>query len=155
MTLRTLLAASAVLAFAAPAVAQDAPAPAPAVPPAAEAVDPAEAALEAKGEVFQARMQTMAGEMQTALTAAAGDQARANASLDAIVAQYQPEADAFATELEAFFEAKAASASEEERAQMVAMAPQLVATVKGVPAMVRGQVQQAVAAAPAAPAAPQ
>ena len=55
MSLRMILAASAVLTFAAPAIAQDAPA----APPVAEAVDPAEAALEAKGEAFGARMQAM------------------------------------------------------------------------------------------------
>ena len=155
MTLRTILAASAVLAFAAPAAAQEAPAPAPAAPPAAEAVDPAEAALEASGEAFNGRMQTMAGEMQAAVVAANGDTAAAGPALDAIVAQYQPEADAFANELESFFETKAATASEEEKAQLAAAAPQVVATIKGVPMMVRGQVEQAVAAASAAPAAPQ
>ena len=155
MTLRTILAASVVLAFAAPAVAQEAPAPA--APPAAEAVDPAEAALEARGEAFGERMQAMAGEMQAAITAAGGDPAQATASLDAIVAQYQPEADAFANELQSFFDTKAASAGEEERAQILAQGPQVVATIKGVPAMVRGQVEQsaAAAAAAAAPAAPQ
>lgn len=154
MTLRTILAASAVLAFAAPAVAQEAPATAPAAP-AAEAVDPAQAALEARGQAFNARMQAMAGEMQAAIVAANGDTAAASPALDAIVVQYQPDADAFAGEIQAFFETKAATASEEEKAQIAAAAPQVVATIKGAPAMVRGEVEQAVAAAPAAPAAPQ
>jgi len=152
MSLRIILAASAVLAFAAPAVAQEAPA----APPAAEAADPAEAALEAKGEAFGERMQLMAGEMQAAITAADGDSARAGAALDAIQAQYQPEADAFADELKAFLEAQAANApTEEERAQAAAGISAAIPVIKGVPAMVRGQVEQAAAAAAAAPAAPQ
>ena len=98
MSVRIALAASVVLAFAAPAFAQDAPA----APPAATAEADAEAAFEAKGEAFGARMEEMGAEMQAAVTAAGGDQAKATPALDAIVAKYQPEADAFAVELEAF-----------------------------------------------------
>ena len=149
MSLRIILAASAVLAFAAPAFAQDAPA----APPAAEAVDPAEAALEVRGEAFGARMEAMAGEMQAAITAAAGDQAQASAALDAIVAQYQPEADAFADELKVFLDTKAASAPEAEKAELTTAATTVVPMIKGLPTMVRGQVETATAAAAgAAPA---
>lgn len=152
MSLRLILAASAVLAFAAPAVAQDAPA----APPAAEAVDPAEAALEAKADAFGGRMAVMAEEMQAAITAAGGDTAGAGPALDAIQARYQPEADAFADELKVFLEAQAANApTEEERTQAAAGISAAVPVIKGVPAMVRGQVEQSVAAAAAAPAAPQ
>lgn len=144
MSLRLILAASAALAFAAPAMAQTAPAAAPTV----EAVDPAEAALEAKGEAFGARMQAMGDEMQAAITAAAGDRAAAGAALDAIVARYQPEADAFSDELKAFFDAKAATGTEEQRTELATAASSVVPMIQGLPALVRGQIEQA-AAAPA------
>lgn len=153
MSIRMILAASAALAFAVPAFAQDAPA----APPAAEAVDPAEAALDAKGEAFGARMEAMGGEMQAAITAAAGDTAAADAALDAIVARYQPDADAFSAELKVFFDAKAAAGTEEQKAEMASAASTVVPMIQGLPAMVRGQITQAAAAAAAsaAPATPQ
>lgn len=150
MSLRTVLAAAAVLAFAVPAAARQAPA----APPAAEAVDPAEAAMKAKAEAFGARIEVMTGEMQAAITAAGGDTARAGAALDAIQARYQPEADALAEEMKAFLEGQAAEVSEEERAGVLAALAVAVPMIKGVPAMVRGQVEQGAAAA-AAPAAAQ
>lgn len=156
MSLRLILVASAALAVAAPALAQT---PAPAAPPAAaaETVDPAEAALEARGEAFGARMQAMGAEMQAAVTAAAGDQAAADAALDAIVARYQPEADAFAVDLKAFFDGKAATGTEAEKTEMATAASTVVPMIQGLPAMMRGQVTQAAVApvAPAAPATPQ
>lgn len=151
MSFRAVLAASAVFAFAAPALAQTPP-PAPAAP-AAPAPSAEEAALEAKGEAFGARMEQMAGEMQAALTAAAGDTAKATADIDAIAARYQPEADAFGDEVGAFITAQSASAPAEQQAQMTQMVPVVTAQIKGVPAQVKSQVLAA-AAAPAAPAAP-
>ena len=147
MSFRAVLAASVVLAFAAPALAQEAP-PAPAAAPAA---DPAEAAFEAEAEAFQARMETMGAEMQAAMTAAGGDSAKANTDLDAIVARYQPEADAFAASFEAFFAIKLAEAPEEQRGQMTQIGPMVSGQIKGAPAMVKMQMLQA-AAAPAAAA---
>jgi hypothetical protein len=144
MSLRTALAAVAVLALATPVFAQTAPA----ADPVAETAG-TEAAFEARGEAFGARMQGMGTEMQAAVTAAGADQAKARADLDAIVARYQPEADAFAAEFETFFAAQMAAAPEAQRAAMSGMAPTITAQIKGVPAMVRGQVEQAAAAAPA------
>jgi hypothetical protein len=144
MSIRIILAASAVLAFAAPALAQDAPV----APPVAAAADPLEAALEAKGEAFGARMEAMGAEMQAAITAAAGDRAAADAALDAIVARYQPEADAFSAELKAFFDARTAAGTEEEKVQMAAAAAAVVPMIQGLPAMVRGQIEQAAAGTP-------
>lgn len=149
MSLRLVLAASAVLAFAAPVLAQEAPA----APPAAEAKSVAEIAFEARGEAFQARMQGMGEEMQAAIANAAGDQAAASAALDAIVAQYQPEADAFSADLQAFLAAEAATSTEEEKAEMTQVAASLVPMIQGLPTMVRTQIEQAAAAAAAAPAA--
>jgi hypothetical protein len=145
MSIRMILAASAVLAFAAPALAQEAPA---AAPPVAAAADRLEAALEAKGEAFGARMEAMGAEMQAAITAAAGDRAAADAALDAIVARYQPEADAFSAELKAFFDARTAAGTEEEKVQMAAAAAAVVPMIQGLPAMVRGQIEQAAAGTP-------
>ena len=152
MSFRAVLAASAVFAFAAPAFAQTPP-PAPAAPaaPAAEQRSPEEAAFEAKAEAFGARMQQMGTEMQTAVTAAAGDSAKANTDLDAIAARYQPEADAFAAELEAFIATQ--GDTPEERAQIAAMGPTISAQIKNAPAEVKSQVLAAAAAS--APAAPQ
>ncbi len=146
MSVRIILAATAILAFAAPALAQTAPA---APPPSVEAQDPAEAAFEAKAEVFGARMETMAGEMQAAVTAAGGDQARATVALDALVATYQPEADAFAAELEAFLAGRLAGASEEQLAQMAAVGPMLMVQIKGGPKQARDQMLAVMAAPPA------
>lgn len=154
MSIRSALLAAALLAAPLAAHAQTAPAtPAPAPAP---AEDPAEAALEAKGEAFGETMQTMAGEMQAAITAAGGDTARANTSLDAIVGRYQPQADAFADEIQAFLDAKLTTMPEgEEKASLAAGLPMAIAAVRGAPAMVRGQIQAAAAARQAAPAAPQ
>lgn len=147
MSLRLVLAASALIAFAAPAFAQDAPPP----PTAAEAE--ADAAFEARAEAFGARMEAMGGEMQAAVTAAAGDRAAASTALDAIVAKYQPEADSFAAELEAFITTRMAGAPEEQRAQMTAMGPVIKAQVSGAPSQARDEALASMdAAATAAPA---
>ncbi|MDZ4108983.1 MAG: translation initiation factor IF-2 [Brevundimonas sp.] len=158
MSIRMILAAAAAAVLAvgaaahAPAYAQTAPTAPPAAPSATEVADPAEAALEAKGEAFSVRMQAMGAEMQAAITAAAGDPVAAGAALDAIVAQYQPEADAFSAELKAFFDARGAVGTEEEQVGMALAAAAVVPAIQGVPAMVRGQVEQASATAAAAPA---
>ncbi|MGV9008082.1 translation initiation factor IF-2 [Brevundimonas sp.] len=148
MSFRAILAASAVFAFAAPAFAQTPP-PAPVAPAAAS---PDEAAFQAKAQAFSALMEQMGTEMQAALTAAAGDSAKANTDMDAIAARYQPEADTFASEVEAFMATQATTA--EERAQMAAMGPAITAQIKGAPAMVKSQVLAAATAA-AAPSVPQ
>lgn len=150
MSLRTALAAAAVLAFATPAFAQDAPA----ADPAAAAAAQAEAAFEARAEAFQQAMGTMQGEMQTALTAAGADQAKANADLDAIAARYQPQADAFAVELDAFITSQLPVMPPEAQAQMAQMGPMLRAQITTAPATIKTGLMQAAAAA-AAPTAPQ
>lgn len=146
MSLRIALAA-AVLAFSAPAFAQEAPAADPAVAAAAQA----EAAFEAKAQAFQQAMGTMQGEMQTALTAAGADQAKANADMDAIAARYQPQADAFANELDAFITSQLPVMPPEGQAQMAQMGPMLRGQIMGAPATIKAGLLQAAAAA-AAPA---
>jgi hypothetical protein len=145
-----VLAAAAVLAFALPAAAQEAPA----APPAAPAAADAEAAMEAKAEAFEARMLEMRNEMKAAAAAAGGDQAKATANLDAIQARYQPEVDAFATEVTTFINSQLAVMPEDQRAQMTAMIPVIEAQVRNVPAQIRTEATTA-PAAPAAPATPQ
>lgn len=149
MSLRTALAAAALLALASPAFAQDAPA----ADPAAAAAQ-AEAAFEAKAEAFEQAMAAMQGEMQTALTAAGSDQAKANADMDAIAARYQPQADAFANELDAFITSQLPVMPPEAQAQMAQIGPMLRGQITGAPATIKaGLIQQAAAAA--APATPQ
>lgn len=151
MSLRLILAASAVLAFAAPAVAQEAPA----APPAAEAKSAAEIAFEAKGEAFQARMEQMQAELETAITGAGPDQAKGMADVDAILARYQPEIDTFITDFEAFIDAEAgAEPDETKRAQMTGAKAGVRAALSGLPAQIRAGAQAALTAQAAAPAAP-
>lgn len=138
------LAAAAVLALATPVVAQDAPAADPAVAAAAQA----EAAFLARTEAFQQAMGTMQGEMQTALTAAGADQVKANADMDAIAARYQPQADAFAAELDAFITSQLPVMPPEAQAQMAQMGPMLRGQIIGAPATIKAGLLQA-AAAPA------
>lgn len=150
MSLRTALAAAAVLALASPVFAQEAPA----ADPAAAAAAQAEAAFEARAEAFQQAMGAMQGEMQAALTAAGSDRAKANADMDAIAARYQPQADAFANELDAFITSQLPVMPPEAQAQMAQMGPMLRGQITGAPATIKaGLIQQAAAAA--APAAPQ
>ena len=122
---------------------------APATP--AETPAPGEAAFEATAEAFGARMEAMQAEMQTAVADAGGDAARQAASLDAIEARYQPDADAFATAFETFMNQQMAAAPETERAGMLAGLTQALPQLRSVPRLVRTQIEQAAAAAAPAP----
>lgn len=140
MSLRTALTAAAILAFATPAFAQQAPV---ADPTAAAAQ--AEAAFEARAEVFQQAMGTMQEEMQTALTAAGADQVKVNTDLDAIAARYQPQADAFAAELDAFITSQLPVMPAEAQTQMAQMGPMLRTQITGAPATIKAGLLQAAA----------
>lgn len=151
MSARTALAAAALLALALPAAAQEAPAPPPAAPAelsaeAEAAIAEAEAAFEAKGEAFGAVMEAMFEEMQTAVSDADGDRAKAEADLDAIVARYQPQADAFADELDAFLAAQLPLMPEEARAEMTRMSPTIRSQIIAAPSTVKAGILQAAAA---------
>lgn len=151
MSSRTALVAAALLALALPAAAQEAPS-APAAAPtelsagAEAALAQAEAAFEAKGQVFAAVMEAMFEEMDTAVSNAEGDRAKAEADLDAIVARYQPQADAFADELDAFLTAQLPLMPEEARAEMTRMGPTIRSQIIAAPATVKAGVLQAAAA---------
>lgn len=144
MSLRLVLAASAALAFAAPVLAQEAP-----VAPAAVPAPMTEAEIEARANAFEARMGEMISEMQAAGAAAAGDQAKLSADLDAIAARYQPEADAFAEELKGFIASQLASLPPEAQAQAAMAGPLIDAQVRGLPAQGKAEVLGAVAGAAA------
>ena len=96
-------------------------------------------------------MEAMQAEMQTAVADAGGDAARQAASLDAIEARYQPDADAFATAFETFMNQQMAAAPETERAGMLAGLTQALPQLRSVPRLVRTQIEQAAAAAAPAP----
>ncbi|WP_395651209.1 translation initiation factor IF-2 [Brevundimonas sp.] len=135
-----ILAAVAVLALAGPAFAQTTPAPtAPAAPAVAA---PTEADLEAAGEAFGTDMQAMSAELSAAKTAAGTDTAKANVDADAIVAKYQPKADAFATLIEAFMATQ--PIPPEDQTQIAAG----MARIRNVPTEVREGVMAAPAATP-------
>lgn len=112
---------------------------------------PGEAEFEASAEAFGAKMAAMQQEMQAALAEAGGDAARQAASLDAVEARYQPDAEAFATALETFMNGQAAAAPEAERAGILAGLAQALPQLRAVPRLVRTQVEEAAAQA-AAPA---
>jgi hypothetical protein len=160
MSLRLILPAVAALALAAPAFAQTAPAPAPApqaapAPVAQDAESPEEAAFEAKADAFGQRMETMQHELQAAATAAGADAAKKKTDLDAIQARYQPEADAFAVDLQNFVQTAVAMVPEDQRAGAAAQIEAAVPQIRGLPAMIRGQVEQPQPAPVPAPAAAQ
>lgn len=158
---RTLIAASAfalTLGVLAPAaVAQDAPAAAPGAGSVETAAPMTEAEFEALAEAFGARMEGMSAEMQTAITEAAGDAAKQDASLDAIQARYQTDADGFASALEAFLNQQAAAAGADEggaamREQMATVVATALPQIRSIPQQVRTQAERAAVAAAAAPA---
>lgn len=112
MSSRLALIAAAVFTLAAPAFAQEGTAPAAAVQgaPSAEV-----RAFEIKAEAFTARLAQLQSELETAIAAAGGDQSRGMAAVEAIIARYEPEIDAFVPELESFFDAQIAIATSDEQ----------------------------------------
>ena len=149
MSLRLIIPAVAAFAMAAPALAQTAPAPAPAAAPAAPAVaGPDEDAVEAASAAFEAQIEQMTTEIQSAKTAAGTDTAKANADADAIVARYQPKADAFAEMVKAFIATQ--PVPPEQQGQVTAAIEQ----VRGIPKMARDHAMN-LEPAPAATPAPE
>lgn len=147
MSLRLIIPAVAVLAMAAPAFAQTAPAPAAAPAPQAapapadEAESPDEAAFEAKADAFGERMKAMMEEMQAAVATAGADSAKKKTDLDAIQARYQPDADAFAADMQTFIQGQAAEVPEDQRAEMISGIQQALPRIQGLPAMLRARAE--------------
>lgn len=136
--MRSILFAAALMA-ATPALAQEA---APTPPPASDTAA-AEAAIEARAEAFEGRIRQMGEEMGTAIAAAGADRARRTADLDAIEGRYQPEVDAFASELEGFVLSQIAAMPADQQAGARAGIEAGVAQIRGMPAMIRAQAEQA------------
>lgn len=147
--MRSIVFAAALMA-ATPALAQETTPP----PPPASDTSAAEAAIEARAEAFEGRMRQMGEEMGAAITAAGPDRAKRAADLDAIQARYQPEADAFVSELEAFVLPQLAALPADQQAGARTGFETGMAQIRGLPAMVRAQAEQSADAPPATSAPP-
>jgi hypothetical protein len=146
--MRSILVAVALMA-ATPTLAQEAvPAPAPASDTTA-----AEAAFEARAEAFEGRIRQMGEEMGAAIVAAGTDRARRAADLEAIEARYQPEMDAFASDLEGFVLPQIAALPADQQSGARAGIEAAMTQIRGLPAMIRAQAEQS-ADSPPSPAAP-
>jgi hypothetical protein len=142
--MRSILFAAALMA-ATPALAQEA---APTPPPASDTAA-AEAAFEARAQAFEGRIRQMGEEMGAAIAAAGADRAKRTADLDAIQARYQPEMDAFATDLEAFVLPQIAAMPADQQAGARAGFDAGMTQIRGLPAMIRAQAEQSADAPPA------
>ena len=150
MSLRTALAAIAVLACASPALAQEPPAQptAPERQPTAE-----ELAMQAAAEAFDGRMQSMGAELQAVMADATTTSAQKRASVDSILGVYTPEINAFADTLTGFLNSMLAQSTDpQEQAALQQAAAAANANIRGIPDQVRTSVAAALANAEAAAA---
>lgn len=142
--IRTALFA-AVLATAAPVSAQDGAPPASAPSPSAAA----EAAFQARGQAFEGRVRQMGEEMGAAVVSAGPDRARRATDLDAIQTRYQPEMDAFASDLEAFVLPQINALPADQQPEARAAMASAIAQLRDLPATLRAQVEQSADTPPA------
>lgn len=153
MLTRTLLAATAVFALAGAASAQDA-----AAQPAAPASTPAamdEGAFEARAARFEQQVDQMTRELEAAGQAGGGDRDVTMASVNEILARYQPEFDGFARDFETFFNAQiAASDDEQARAELTAARDAAIPVILAIPGQIRAGAEAQFAAASDAGSAP-
>lgn len=140
---------AAALMVASPALAQE-----PAAPPPASDSAAAEAAFEARAEAFEGRIRQMGEEMGAAIADAGPDLARRDADLDAIEARYRPEIDDFVSDLEAFVGPQFAALPADQQAGARTGFEAGMAQIRGLPAMMRAQAEQAADAPPAPTATP-
>ena len=147
--------AAAVAAFAvcaAPAFAQEA-APAP-TEAAAASKSAEEVAFDAKNLAFQAEAERMSTELDDVMDAADLDAATKLERTNAILARYEPTFAAFADEIAAVLRLMAEKPEfAAQKEQILAAAEADPAKIRGVPALVRTAVEQALAV-PTEPAAP-
>lgn len=138
--MRRLILTAALAALAAPALAQETPAPAaPAAPEAAapEAKSAEELAIETEAVAFSAAMRTMQDELVKTTTPQ---------EADAVVAKYQPQADALADRMSVFLLAHAdRPENAAKREELLTEAARGVRFVRELPAFIRSAVDQAVA----------
>lgn len=150
MTLRTVLAAAAVLALSTPAMAQEAGQPA----QAAAQASPEQLAFAQRAEAFDGRMQAMVAEIQSMLSDPASDAAAKRANLETILGQYSPDINGFADQLQAFLvQQRAASTNPQEQAAIDQAMQNGPANVRAIPDQVRQGVNNAIAQAEAQAAA--
>lgn len=110
--------------------------------PATTAV-PDEAAVEAAAAAFETQMDDMAKELEAAKTASGADAAALKTATDAIVARYQPRADAFAEMVAALIASRPVAPEDQARAR------EAVQQVRDMPGLIRDHHLAAPAAAPA------
>ncbi|MNT18313.1 hypothetical protein D3C72_1535050 [compost metagenome] len=157
MSLRLALAATTILALAAPTFAQEAPAAAPQAA-ASEEATPEEAkspevlAFEAKAAAFDLRLVQLQSELEAAIASAAGDQAKGMAEVEIILARYEPEIDAYAPEMEAFYDSQIAAADDPQREALINTKTQKSAFIRGMTSHVRKVAPQFIMTAAPAPA---
>lgn len=145
MSLRLALAAVAALALASPASAALA---APAAVQGAEA--PTEADLDAASDAFEARMEAMGAELETVVEANMGDAVRRDAEVNAVLARYSPDIEAFASQLQAFLVQQAAVAETPQEAQALnSAATSAGAAIRSIPGQVRAGIAAGMAEASA------
>jgi len=127
--MRLLVAASAALLAAAPALAQ------------ASAVPAGRAEAEPRMD-FAAVQKRLKAELTAAYEAAGRDKAAAAPALDAIVSRYQPHWDVFALEEEARFKARVARAPAGERDEMRRRAAPFFSMIRSGPSTFRGDLER-------------
>ncbi|MNS85879.1 hypothetical protein D3C72_1197560 [compost metagenome] len=145
----------ATLAFASPVFAQDTPSASPQAPAPQDAKSPEVIAFDAKSKAFGVRLAQLQSEFNVAIAAANGDQAKGMADIETLLARYEPEIDAFALDLEAFFDGQIAAADDDTRREaLIATKAAKIASLHGMADQVRTIAAQFITAAAAAPAAP-
>lgn len=153
MTMRTVLAAAAVLAFSTPVMAQAASQPAAPTAPARQP-SPEEVAFNQTAQAFDGRMQAMIGEIQAMLSDQATDGAQKRARLETILGTYTPEINGFADQLHTFLANRQAASTNPEEQAAIAQAMQNGPTnIRAIPQQIRQGVTQAIEQAEAQAAA--
>jgi hypothetical protein len=151
MLTRTLLVAAAVLSLACAAGARETAAQTAPEARAAAAMD--ETAFEARAARFEQQVDQMTRELQAAGDAGGGDRDVTMASVEEILARYQPEFEGFARDFETFFNARiAASDDEQARAELTAARDAAIPVILAIPGQIRQGAEAQFAAAPPAAA---
>ena len=142
MTMRTVLAAVAVLAISSPVMAQQAGQPA---ETAAAQPSPAQLAFAQTAQAFDGRMEAMIAEIQAMLADPATDGAQKRSGLEVILGTYNPEINAFADQLQSFLLNQQSVATNPDEQAAIAQALQNgPAAVRSIPDQVRQGVSAAI-----------
>ena len=142
MSLRIVMAATATLLCASPALAVTVQQAA----PAASSTAITEEQMEVQAAAFEARMEAMGTELEAAVTAGGTDKAKITADTDAVITRYTPDITAFTTYFEAFLNGQIANAPDEAtRQQMTTVRDQVMPIMKTIPDQLRASIQQKLA----------